>query len=158
MTWANKEVQKTVYEILSSDEILQNLLGAIPESINDVGEVIESDTKIYDYVPQESKYPYAVIGFDPQTDRGSHTTEGWTMPLRINTWSRKPNRGRSQLQDIQARIDFLLHKQDICIEGWNIINLRRDSCHIIQDMDSVTYQGIQTFNLLIGEASWEVAT
>ena len=142
MTWANKETQKAIYKTLSESPELQTILGGSP-----------SDTKIYDYVPQNSKYPYVVIGFNPQTDRGSHTTEGWDSPLVINVWSRVPNRGRIQVQDIQAIIDKLLHKADICIVGWNIINLRRETNHILPEPDSVTYQGIQTFNLLLGDLS-----
>jgi len=152
MTWANSETQKSLYKTLIESEELLALLNYIPAV--DGPNPKPADYKIYDYVPQKSVYPYVVIGFNPQTDRGSHTTEGWDSPLLINVWARDPNRGKKQVQAIQAVIDKLLHKADICIEGWNIINLRRDTCNVIPEPDSVTYQGIQTFNLLLGEASY----
>lgn len=152
MTWANSETQKSIYAILIADVTLLTLLKYVPAVVGPSPK--PADYKIYDYVPQKSNYPYIVIGFNPQTDRGSHTTEGWDSPLVINVWAREENRGRKQTQAIQERIDFLLHKQDICIDGWNVINFRRDTCHILPEPDSVTFQGIQTFNLLLGEAAY----
>ncbi len=108
--------------------------------------------KVFDFVPDNTPYPYLVIQVLPWVDRGSHTYEGWACEFQITTWYRAPGRGNLQVQTIQKRIDELLHRQDPCIgSDWNIIGLRRTFLDILTDDDNVTKQGLQRFNLLTGE-------
>jgi hypothetical protein len=142
MTWAQTTVQKTLFDILSADATLQTLLGG------SVG-----NTKIYDIPPQDAAYPFVTLQINPWTDRGSHTTEGWDADPQINVWYRAPNSGLLKTQQIQARIDFLIHNKnpDICFDGWNVIVLRRSFVDILVQPDNVTLQGVQRFKLLLGE-------
>lgn len=139
MTWAPKETQITVFELLSTDSALQTLLGGV------VG-----DTKIYDTVPDNKAYPYVVLHILPWTDRGNHTLEGLDSEFQINVWTQE--RGNLQVQNIQNRIDELLHKAEPCIDGWNITGLRRSFIDIVMQEDNITRQGIQRFHLMIGES------
>ena len=141
MYWGPTSTQKAIYDILTGDAQLQTLLG---------GTV--SDKKVYDFVPDKQVFPFVTIGEGKWEDRGSHTLEGLKSELIINVWYRAPNRGRLKVQDIQKRIDELLHVQDPCIEGWNIVVLRRKFVDIIVEDDNVTLHGIQTFNIMIGES------
>jgi hypothetical protein len=141
MTWAPQETQKVIYDLLSTDATLQTLIGGT------VG-----DTRIYDRVPNEKDPPFVTIGDISYSDRGNHTWEGLTAEVTINVWYREPNAGRKQVQNIQKRIDELLHKSEPCIEGWNIVSFRRSTINILLDPDNITFHGIQKFNLLIGEA------
>lgn len=141
MTWAPQETQKVIYEILSQDSDLQTLLGGT-----------STDKKVYDRVPQEKSYPFVTIGDMQWDDRGNHTWEGWQGLLTINVWYREPNAGRKGVQEIQKRIDELVHKTDPCIDGWNIVVLRRSSVNIVMEPDNITLHGIQKFNLMLGEA------
>jgi len=138
MTWAPQETQKTIYESLTSDATLMALI-----------------TGVYDGaggVPQNNLYPYVTIGEGAMTDRSNHTTRGFGSDLTIHVWYQEQGRGRKQVQNIQAEIDRILHAQNICIDGWNIISLRAVFTDVIIDIDNVTLHGIQKFNLLIGEA------
>lgn len=137
MTWAPSETQKVIFEILSTDVALTALLGA---------------NKIFDRVPQEQPFPFVTIGDLQGTDRGNHTWEGWAFELTINVWYREQNAGRKGVQAIQKRIDELLHKQDPCIDGWNIVKLRRSTVNVVIDPDQITIHGIQKFNIMLGEA------
>jgi len=141
MLWGPQSTQKTVYEILTGDVQLQTLLGATL-----------TDKKVYDFVPDKQVFPFVTIGEGKWEDRGSHTLEGLKCDMQINVWYRAPNRGRLKVQEIQKRIDELLHVQDPCIEDWNIIVLRRKFVDIIVDDDNVTLHGIQIFNIMIGES------
>lgn len=138
MTWAPTEAQKTVFTILSEDTTLISLLGA--------DQVFDSSA-----VPQTKNYPYVTINLQPMTDRGNHTNEGVAFDFQVNVWYRAPGRGKLQVQTIQKRIDELLHSQDICVEGWNIIVLRRTIVDILTEPDGVTLHGIQRFKLFLGE-------
>lgn len=106
--------------------------------------------KIFDFVPDDSPYPYVRLELKPWNDRGNHTKEGWQGELQVSVFNRG-NRGDKDTQAIQNRIDELLHSQHICVEGWNNLNLRRTFVNIIVLEDNVTLFGIQRFNLLIGE-------
>lgn len=141
MTWAMTEAQKTVFETLSEDATLVALLGG----------TLVTDTRIYDSVPDQRVYPYVTIQMKPMNDRGNHDWEGVGIKYQINVWYRAPGQGDLKVQQIQERIDFLLHKQEICIEGWNIIVHRRETVDILDDPDGRTKHGVQIFNLMLGE-------
>lgn len=141
MLFAPQSTQKTIYEILSTDAALQTLIGGT------VG-----DPKIYDFVPDNKVFPFITIGEGPWTDRGNHTTEGLQTDFVVNVWYRAPGRGRLKVQEIQKRIDELMHKSDPCIEDFNVIVLRRKLIDILIDPDNVTLHGVQTFKLMIGES------
>lgn len=135
MTWAPTEAQKTIYEVLSGDATLTTLLGG---------------AKIYDTVPDDMPYPYVVLYIMPLEDRGCHTLEGFESEFQISVWSQE--RGNLPIQNIQKRIDELLHKSEPCIDGWNILSLRRTVVDIQIEDDNITRHGIQRFKILIGEA------
>lgn len=141
MTWAPQEFQKIVYETLSSDSQLQTLLN---------GTV--SDKKIYDNVPENKVYPYVTIGDGIFEDRSNQSWRGWQSSPQINVWYRGPGRGKKAVQDIQARIDFLLNNIDVCVDGWNIIVFKCQTVDVVIEQDNVTLHGVQIFNLMLGEA------
>lgn len=141
MTWAPTETQKTVYSILTSDEDLAALLGGT--------------CRVFDRVPDNAPFPYLTMQIKPWTDRGNHTFEGLACELTIHAWYREngETRGRGDLevQKIQKRIDELLHSTDPCVDGWDIVGLRRSFIDILKDPDNVTLHGVQKFKLMIGE-------
>lgn len=147
MTWAPKETQTKIYELLGNDATLVALLG---------GTVIGSgpafgEPKIYDWVPDNTAYPYLTIDILPFDNRGNHTKEGWRCEFQINVWYREPGRGKLKVQDIQNRIDVLLHNANLGGTGWDTLCLLRTLVDILTEDDNVTLHGIQRFNLLLGE-------
>jgi len=146
VTWAPKETQIAIFTQLGTDTTLVGLLG---------GTVAPGgDPKVYDFVPDNKSFPYVTLQILPWKDRGNHTDEGLECELQINVFHQptttNPVRGNKTVQAIQARIDELLHKQSFCIDGWNILGLRRTFVDILTDPDNVTKHGIQRFKLLVG--------
>lgn len=137
MTWAPSEVQKTIYETLNNDVTLTALLG--------------SGGKIFDFIPNNQSFPYIQLQIKPWEDRGNHTNEGLSAVITVHTFYRSPNRGDKKVQEIQQRIDTLLHNKDLCFDGWNVISFRRQLIDILIEEDSVTLHGVQKYNLLLGE-------
>ena len=136
MTWGPTQVQKRIYEVLSADATLTGLVNGI-----------------YDHVPQEQDFPFITIGEAAYTDRGSYTTEGWTGTITINVWAQ--NYGRLQVQNINAEIDRLLHCQDLSMDGWSTLSLRRDFVEILVEDDNTTFHGIQRYIILMGDINNE---
>lgn len=140
MTWAMTEAQKTIFETLSQDAALQTLLGTTP-----------SQPKVYDSVPDNEPYPFVKIAIKPMSDRANHDWDGVQFQYQVDVWYRAPGQGDLKVQQIQQRIDELLHNQDICIDGWNVVVHRRSTVDILDEPDGRTKHGVQIFKLFLGE-------
>lgn len=145
MTWAPTETQKSIFSTLSGDATLVGLLGG----------TLVTNPKVFDHVPDNVVFPYVTMSIRPWEDRGNATYEGLRCELQIDVWyqpgtASTSNRGEKSLQAIQARIDALLHEQEPCIEGWNVLALRRTFVDILTEPDNVTKHGIQRFKLFLG--------
>lgn len=112
----------------------------------------QGDQKVFDHVPQDEPEPYVVIQMLPMNDRSNYTYRGFEAEVQITTWYRSPRRGQLGVQNIQKRIDELLHKAIICISGWNTLTLYASFIGIEAGDDNVTLQGIQRYKLQIGES------
>lgn len=141
MTWAPSETQKTIYTTLAADTALQTLLGTTP-----------AEPKVFDSVPDKKSYPYVTIQIKPTTNRDNEDFDGVEINYQINVWNQGTSQGDLAVQTIQKRIDELLNKQDICVEGWNVVSHKRTLVDITDDPDGRTKHGIQTFKLMLGEA------
>ncbi len=141
MTWAPQQTQISVYAALTGDATLQTLLGG------SLG-----DKKVYDSVPDLKAYPYITMQIKPLADRANEDWDGVEINYQINVWYQAPGQGDLKVQQIQERIDELLHNQDICIDGWNVIVHRRTTVDILDEPDGRTKHGVQIFKLFLGEA------
>lgn len=149
MTWAPQETQIAIFTALANDDALIDLLG------EDSG-TVDTSTKVLDFVPDNKAYPYVTLELKPWSDRGSYTFEGLESEIQINVWyqpgtSGNTSRGDKPVQLIQKRIDELLHKQQLCIDDWNTLLLRRSFIDILTEPDNITKHGVQKFKLLLGE-------
>lgn len=145
MTWAPSEVQKVLFTILTTDAALCTLLGTTP--------LPGGTQKVFDFTPDNTPYPYISFHPMPYTNRDNHTWDGMEVEFQLDVWYRELGRGTKDVQAIQFRIDQLLNNASPCVEGWNIVSLKRSFVDIQTDLsDGVTKQGIQRFKLLLGEA------
>ena len=148
MTWAPSETQKTIYTTLAADAALQTLLGTTPAA-----------PKVFDSVPDETAYPYVKLMIKPTTNRDNESYDGVEINYQISVWNRG-DEGDKKTQAIQQRIEQLLLKKDaadyrtdeLCIDGWNVVSHSRTLIDIAEEPDGRTRHGIQTFNLMLGEA------
>jgi hypothetical protein len=132
MTFGPTAVQTAIYSRLTGDATLMALINGV-----------------YDFVPDNKAFPFVTIGMADWTDRGSHTTEGYTGLVTVNSWTQA--RGRKTNLAILDEIDRLLHNVSLSVSGWGVISLRRDMTTVLVEDDAVTYHGIIRFKFLIGE-------
>lgn len=150
--WAPLETQKSIFDYLATDETLIELLGETYGT--DPGEV-ETSSRVFDYVPDNTRFPYVRMQILPFVARDNATKEGFEVEFQIDVWYRPgksttTGRGNKQVQLIQQRVDQLLQNREICIDGWNSISILRTYIDIIRQDDNVTLQGVQRFKLLLG--------
>jgi len=138
--FAPLEVQAEIFAVLNADAELTTLLGA---------------NKVFDFVPDKKAFPYVTINALPFTERDNATYDGLECEFQINVWYQpgktgQTSRGNKPVQLIQKRIDELLQLRSLCVNGWNVLQLRRTFIDILVESDNVTRQGIQRFKLFLG--------
>ena len=65
------ELQKSIFNALDGDSTLQNLV-----------------TDVYDFVPENTVFPYVKVGEETSLDNGTKTLQGNEHTLVIHTFSR----------------------------------------------------------------------
>lgn len=106
---------------------------------------------VFDHVPDMKIYPYIKITGFLLSDRGNEDWDGVTINYQISVWHRGINLGNLKVQDVQARVDALLHRTELCIVGVNIVAHNRVTTQILPEDDGRTLHGVQIFSVSIGE-------
>lgn len=101
---------------------------------------------VFDHVPEDSPFPYVVIGEDLASEHDTDTEQGYETVLTFHIWSRY--RGKLEVKRIDKEIYNILHRADLTIVGQYTINLMWESSEIILDSDGLTYHGITEYRLL----------
>jgi len=123
-------LQKTVFDALDGDSTLQSLV-----------------TDVFDFVPENTAFPYVKIGEETAVDNGTKTLQGNEHTLVIHTFSRY--RGSKETKEIMSRIYALLHESSLTVSGASLVNLRFDFSDIIKENDGLTTHGLQRFRAVI---------
>ena len=124
-------LQTKIFSILNGDGPLNDLID-----------------KVHDNAPDNSDYPYVVVGDDDLSDFSSHTNDGFEGDVTVDTWTQ--SEGRKQCKAIQERIYTLLHNIDLGIVGFKTISFRCTLTNILKDPDGRTHHGVQVFSILLG--------
>ena len=123
-------LQKTVFDTLDGDSTLQSLV-----------------TDVFDFVPENTAFPYVKIGEETAVDNGTKTLQGNEHTLVIHTFSRY--RGSKETKEIMSRIYALLHESSLTITGASLVNLRFEFSDIIKENDGLTTHGLQRFRAMV---------
>ncbi len=128
------DIQKEIYNLLSNDNNLNAIVGS----------------KIYDYVPSDTNFPYIVIGDMTATPFDSQIGNGLRVKLTINAFSNY--KGTKEVKDIMRNIYNLLHNSgSINITGQNVILCQFISSKIMQDIKEQVRQSLQIFEIITEE-------
>lgn len=133
MAFIPLEIQKAQIALLSADSALATLVG----------------TRICDFVPDGTIFPYVKVGEATHNDRGSHTTEGFESIVTVDTWDQSTSRLKTL--NIMDEIDRLLHNTNWNIDCAHELSIRRSFYTVLVEDDGKTYHGVQQFELLLGE-------
>lgn len=131
-------VQRIVYDILTSDA---NLLAKVEG--------------VYDFVPQDKKFPYVTIGEDFHAVNDSSTVKGDDSNIVIHVWARGKgsgsSKGRKQAKDIQGAVyDALQYSEGKASEaGYSVIAINWLDSTTLMDFDGLTTHGIQNFRIFL---------
>ena len=124
------ELQKSIFNALDGDSTLQNLV-----------------TDVYDFVPENTAFPYVKVGEETSIDNGTKTLQGNEHTLVIHTFSRY--RGSKEVKEIMSRIYALLHESSLSVTGASLVNLRFEFSDVIKENDGLTSHGLQRFRAIV---------
>ena len=119
-------LQKTIFDALDTDSTLQSKV-----------------TDVYDFVPENTAFPYVKLGEDTAIDNGTKTLQGNEHTLVVHTFSRY--RGSKEIKDIMARIYTVLHESSLTVSGASLVNLRFEFSDVLKENDGLTTHGLQRF-------------
>lgn len=128
------ELQKAIVEALTGDVTLMALVEGV-----------------YNHVPQDSAFPYIVVGEATSSDYSTMTTQAEEITSTVLVFSRA--RGSKQSLEIMARLRELLHNAALALDGCTLIFQRFQEASITQTEDTNTWQGTVEFKALIEEAN-----
>ena len=124
------ELQKSIFNALDGDSTLQNLV-----------------TDVYDFVPENTVFPYVKVGEETSLDNGTKTLQGNEHTLVIHSFSRY--RGSKEVKEIMSRIYALLHESSLSVSGASLVNLRFEFSDVIKENDGFTSHGLQRFRAVV---------
>ena len=107
---------------------------------------------IYDGVPQESGFPYVVIGETTLRPNDTKTEDGAEATLMIHTWD-SPDAdadavGFSLTKRIMSAIVDALDQVLLTVTGHTVVLLRFEFADTFRDPDGLTVHGVQRFRAL----------
>ncbi len=126
------ELQKAVYVTLDGDATLGALINGV-----------------FDFVPQDTDFPYVVINSPRATDWSTKTTNGAKVDFDIRVFTR--DKGSKSCFEIINRIDELLDEASLIVTGHTLIDLRKQGSEVTRQPDGLTYNGIIRFNATLEE-------
>lgn len=129
-SWA---LQQAVYAELSVNSEIIAVLGDPP--------------RVYDSVPRDAVFPYAVIGDGTETDWSTVTETGSEHMLTINVWSRAD--GHKESKEIAEAIRDALNDASLAVSGQTLIDIRFLDCAHARESDGQTYRASLRFRAVL---------
>jgi hypothetical protein len=127
MSGASWALQSSVFAALSADATVQSLLS----------------TRIFDTVPRDVAFPYAVLGEGKETNWDTATDEGSEHEFVVTVWSR--NGGHKEAKSVADAIRFVLNGATLSLSGHSLVDLRFLDSEYARDTDGETYSASLRF-------------
>lgn len=132
MSFHSFDLQSAIYSILNGDATLDGIIG---------------NNKIFDNVPQDTPYPYVVIGNINVINTGTKTLDGNEYNVDIDIWSEY--RGKKEISDAMERIYELLHDTTYSVSGANFVNSQVRSTITLVENDGITRHAVLSLSVIV---------
>jgi hypothetical protein len=125
----------------------EEIQAAIYEKVSAIG------WATFDHVPQDTEFPYVIIGDDTSIPWDTDTSIGSETTCTIHVWSR--HRGRKEVKEIMRTIYEALHRQEITIIGGALVECQAEFQESFMDPDGLTRHGVIRFRLTVDSAPYQ---
>lgn len=129
-------LQKAVWKILTDDaQLMSKVVG------------------VFDFVPDNSNFPYVQIGEFTTSPFGTFDRYGQEVTMTIHVWGQRiaPNayQGMKQVEDIMEDVQRLLARSNFYIELWGNVGCWGDFATTLLEQDGITRHGILRYRLKV---------
>ena len=133
MGYHSFDLQSAIFSLLSGDSTLDGLIG---------------NNKIFDSsAPQDTAYPYVVIGSESIRNVGTTTLDGNVYNIDIEVWSQY--RGQKQIKDVMERIYNLVNNATISVSGASSVMSYVNNATTMTEVDGITRHGIVNIDFTV---------
>tara|TARA_R100001163_G_C4928974_1_gene105760 strand:- start:102 stop:509 length:408 start_codon:yes stop_codon:yes gene_type:complete len=132
MSFHSFDLQTILYSTLNGDSTLDGIVG---------------NNKIFDNVPQDTTYPYVVLGNITALNRGTKTLDGNDYVLDIDVWS--TYRGKKEISEAMERIYELLHDTTYSVSGADMVVSQVRNTITLVENDGITRHGVLTLSVIV---------
>lgn len=122
---------------------------AIYQRLTDYQPLMAVIDSVYDHVPQDSDFPYLVIGDDTGLQWDTGTSKGTEATLTIHAWSREL--GRREVKQIMNHVYDVLHLATLSIVGLESVLCHWEFAETFLDPDGITRHGVSRFRIIADE-------
>jgi hypothetical protein len=134
MSGASWSLQQAIYSTLSASSDLQALVGS----------------RVFDLVPRESAFPYAVIGDDAETNWDTATESGSQHIVAVDIWSRSG--GHKESKAIADVVRLALDGASLAPGGQTLVGIRYQGTDFARQTDGETYRATLHFRAVMEPA------
>lgn len=107
----------------------------------------DASVSVYDDVPENTAYPYVILGEETTANNGSKTVDGVEHTITIHVWSQY--RGRREIKEIMESVYSLLHEADISVTGASLVHIRQEFSNTLMENDGITRHGVMRFRVVM---------
>ena len=132
MSFHSFDLQTILYSTLNGDSTLDGIVG---------------NNKIFDNVPQDTTYPYVVLGNITALNRGTKTLDGNDYVLDIDVWS--TYRGKKEISDAMERIYELLHDTTYSVSGADMVVSQVRNTITLVENNGITRHGVLSLSVIV---------
>ena len=108
-------------------------------------------TPVYDFVPQDSAFPYVVIGADTSVPADTKTNDGQEFTLTIHVWDKAA--GRKSVKTTMEAVYTALHNHPLAVTGFSTVILRCEYAETMQEQAEGEgdhyYHGVLRFRAVV---------
>ena len=133
MSAASFALQQAMFATLSADAGVKSALGDPP--------------RLYDLVPREAVFPYAVLGGDTETAWNTATDTGSEHALALDVWSRAG--GHKESKQIADALRRALDDASLSPSGWSLIAIHYQGADFGRETDGETYRATLHFRAVL---------
>ena len=132
MSFHSFDLQTILFSTLNGDSTLDGIVG---------------NNKIFDNVPQDTAYPYVVIGNINAINRGTKTLDGNEYNVDIDVWS--TYRGKKEISDTMERIYELLHEASYSVSGADMVVSQVTNTITLVENNGITRHGVLSLSVIV---------
>lgn len=132
MSFHSFDLQTILYSTLNGDSTLDGIVG---------------NNKIFDNVPQDTSYPYVVIGNINVINRGTKNLDGNEYNIDIDVWSEY--RGKKEISNAMERIYELLHDTTYSVSGADMVVSQVRNTITLVENNGITRHGVLSLNVIV---------